>query len=373
MINQCDPKAGNLAVRQEIDQAIANVLDSGWYILGEECQKFEEEFAQYNQTQFAVGVANGTDALEISLRAVGIEPGDKVATVSHTAVATVSAIRRLGAIPIFVDIADDYTMDPKQLGKLLGSQNQGEIKAIVVVHLYGQPASINNILNLSDKFTIPVIEDCAQAHGALLNGQKVGSFGVAGCFSFYPTKNLGAVGDGGMVVCKDKEIYEKCLLIRQYGWKDRYISCLEGVNSRLDELQAAVLRVKLKYLDQSNQRRREIAQFYLNNLSSDDLILPAMISGTKHVFHQFVVQNENRDRLKTELEKLGVATAIHYPKAVHQQAAYARKEYLPMPLNKTEAVCDQLLSLPMFPEIVDDEVSTVCEAVNTVLKSFKQV
>jgi len=287
MILQCNPKAGYFGHKKEIDEAVFRVLDSGWYILGDECQAFESEFSRFNQSDFALGVANGTDAIELALRAVGVGSGDQVITVSHTAVATVSAISRVGAEPVFVDILDDYTLDPEQLEAVL---KQTKAKAVIVVHLYGQPADMNSIMPIAEQFNVAVIEDCAQAHGALFNGKKVGSFGIAGCFSFYPTKNLGAIGDGGMLVTNNKEVFENTKIIRQYGWKERYISEVQGINSRLDELQAAILRIKLKYLQQSNLQRQKIARFYFDNLSDTHLFLPVNKSVTEHVFHQFVVR-----------------------------------------------------------------------------------
>ncbi len=364
MILQCNPKAGYLAHKKEIDEACLRVLDSGWYILGGECLAFENEYSKFNQTEFALGVANGTDALELALRAIGITAGDQVVTVSHTAVATVSAISRVGAEPVFVDVLDDYTLDPEQLETVL---KQIDAKAVIVVHLYGQPADMGLIMPIAKQFNVPVIEDCAQAHGALINNKKVGSFGIVGCFSFYPTKNLGGIGDGGMLVTSNKEVYEAAKVIRQYGWKERYISEVQGINSRLDELQAAILRIKLKYLQQSNQQRQKLAQFYFDNLFDTHLFLPAKRSGTEHVFHQFVVRTQNRDYLQSRLSEKQIATAVHYPKPVHQQPAYNDPKYCPLPLVNTERLCSQILSLPMYPELSENEVAAVSDAVNSIL------
>ncbi len=364
MILQCNPKAGYFAHKKEIDEAVSKVLNSGWYILGDECLAFENEFSKFNQTDFALGVASGTDALELALRALGVVAGDQVITVSHTAVATVSAISRVGAEPVFVDILDDYTLDPEQLEVIL---RKTKAKAVIVVHLYGQPADMDLIMPIARQFNVPVIEDCAQAHGALFNGKKVGSFGIAGCFSFYPTKNLGAIGDGGMLVTSNKDVYEAAKVIRQYGWKERYISEVQGINSRLDELQAAILRIKLKYLEQSNLQRQKIARFYFDNLSDTHLFLPAKKSVSEHVFHQFVVRTENRDFLKSVLSEKKIGTAVHYPKPVHQQPAYKNPKFCPLPLVNTEGLCSQILSLPMYPELSDNEVAVVCDAVNSTM------
>ncbi len=364
MILQCNPKASYFAHKKEIDEVVSRVLDSGWYILGDECFAFEREFSQFNQNDFALGVASGTDALELALRAIGVGGGDQVITVSHTAVATVSAISRVGAEPVFVDILDDYTLDPEQLEMAL---KQIKAKVVIAVHLYGQPADMDLIMAIAEQFDVPVIEDCAQSHGALFNGKKVGSFGIAGCFSFYPTKNLGAIGDGGMLVTSNKEVYEAAKIIRQYGWKERYISEVQGINSRLDELQAAILRIKLKYLQQSNQQRQKIAQFYFDNLSDTHLFFPAKRSITEHVFHQFVVRTQNRDYLQSHLSDKQIGTAVHYPKPVHQQPAYKNPKFCPLPLTNTERFCSQILSLPMYPELSDNEVAKVCNAVNSIL------
>lgn len=364
MILQCSPKASYLAHKKEIDEAVSRVLDSGWYVLGNECHAFEKEFSESNQAGFGLGVANGTDALEIALRAIGIKAGDQIVTVSHTAVATVSAISRVGAEPVFVDVLDDYTLDPEQLETVL---KQTKAKAVIVVHLYGQPADMNSIMTIAEQFSVPVIEDCAQAHGALINGKKVGSFGIAGCFSFYPTKNLGAIGDGGMLVTNNKEVYESAKSIRQYGWKERYISELQGINSRLDELQAAILRIKLRNLQQANQNRRNIAWQYLENLSVEHLLLPTNQVSTEHVFHQFVIKTQKRDFLQSALNDREIGTAIHYPKPVHQQPAYNDPKLCPLPLINTEKLCSQILSLPMYPELSNSEVAIVCDAVNSIL------
>jgi len=370
MIPQCNPKASYLTLKSEIDSAVARVLESGWYVLGAECESFDKEFAKYHRVPYGLGVASGTDALEIALRALGTTYGDKVITVSHTAVATVSAISRVGATPMFVDITSNFTMDPMQLEAVLKTQNiDDDIKAIIVVHLYGLPADMSAIMNVAEKFNVPVIEDCAQAHGAKLAGKLVGTFGIAGCFSFYPTKNLGALGDGGSIITQHRDFHEKCTLIRQYGWRERYISTMEGINSRLDEVQAAVLRVKLLDLDNSNGRRRDIANIYFNNLDSERLTLPMQTEDAYHVYHQFVIMCNNRDILREQLANDGVGTAIHYPLPVHQQGAYLKKKHAPLSLLKTEKVCKQILSLPMYPELTDNQAREICDKINSAIIS----
>lgn len=364
MIPQCNPRAGYLAHRAEIDAAIARVLQGDAYILGPEVGAFEQEFARAASADWSLGVANGTDAIEIALRACGVSAGDRVATVSHTAVATVAAIARIGALPLFVDIDPDrYTMCPRSLDAALGSPSGRACKAVVVVHLYGQPADIPLLLARARARGLAFIEDCAQAHGALLDGRPVGTWGDAGCFSFYPTKNLSAIGDGGAIVGNDQGLHERARLLRQYGWRQRYISEGFGLNSRLDELQAAILRVKLPHLEHDNHRREVIAGLYDQLLARSGLELPARFPGSTHVFHQYVVRCARRDELRDALRDHGVATLVHYPAAVHQQPAYSDRALAPVSLSHTEALMPHILSLPMFPELSDQDARTVCAAI----------
>ena len=360
MIPNCNPKASYLTYKKEIDQAILNVLDSGLYILGTEVNNFEHEYAKWNGVSNAISVANGTDAIELALRAADIGNGDYVLTVSHTAVATVSAIRRCGATPLFVDIDENYTMCTSSLDKALKSCSEKQLKAIVVVHLYGQMADMPLILELAKQYNLTVIEDCAQAHGAELQGIKAGAWGDYGCFSFYPTKNLGAIGDGGIVVTNNSEAASRIREIREYGWKERYISSTEGINSRLDELQAAILRIKLRNLDNDNNSRRKIAAVYRNLLTGNsNITLPAEVQNTKHVYHQFVIQCDSQQTLLEELKRTGIYLGIHYPQPVHTQPAYSLKEYKPVSLSKTESISSRILSLPMFPELVEGDAVKV--------------
>ncbi len=349
-------------------------MESGWYILGEECRAFEKEFAAFLGLPHALGVANGTDAVELALRACGVTAHSLVVTVSHTAVATVSAIERIGATPVLVDVDESsYTMSPQSLQETLDAARAGSygksarISAVVPVHLYGQCADMDALLALAGD--IPVIEDCAQAHGARYKGKIAGSMGQAASFSFYPTKNLGAFGDGGAVCTSRQSAAEQVALLRQYGWKTRYESCISGVNSRLDELQSAFLRVRLRRLERENARRRALAALYAKGLSDiPGLRLPKPGSDYEHVYHLYVVRltgaSGARDRLAEHLRAQGMGTGIHYPLPVHQQEAYAGKIALaPSGLPATEALCPEILSLPMYPGLNDEDVARVCAAI----------
>jgi dTDP-4-amino-4,6-dideoxygalactose transaminase len=366
-ILQSDPKANYLAHRREIDEAIRQTLDSGWYILGKQTSAFEQEFAEYLGAKHCVGVANGTDALYLALRACGVGAGDVVITVSHTAVATVAAIEMAGATPLLVDIDPaSFTINPEVVEDAIKSwRGEGKIKAVAPVHLYGHPADMQAICDIARRYDLKVIEDCAQAHGATINGVKIGTFGDAAGFSFYPTKNLGALGDGGAVVSNDSEIAERARLLREYGWRERYVSDLAGFNSRLDELQSAILRVKLKYLDEENARRREIALVYDERLAATALRLPQRRGSIEHVYHQYVVRSDERDRLREYLRERRIGALVHYPAPVHSQPAYrgriaVHRNALPV----TEQVARQVLSLPMHPFLTTAEVERVCEAIS---------
>ena len=373
-IPQTNPKAAYAAIKDKIDSAIHNVLDSGWYVLGQEVEKFEKNFASYLGVGFAVGVNSGTDALEVALRSLGIGENDLVLTVSHTAVATVSAIMRCGAIPVLVDIDEKtYTMEPNHLEHTINSllkrstSISGSAKAIIPVHLYGQPADMRAILEIAAKYGLSVIEDCAQAHGAEIKGGKVGSLGQIAAFSFYPTKNLGAIGDGGMVVTNSQELKQKLIHLRQYGWQKRYISSSLGINTRLDELQAAVLNQKLKFLDANNRRRIQIAAHYQRSLNRTVFRLPELAdSKTKHVFHQYVIQTRQRDKFKDFLQENNVGAAIHYPVPIHRQPAFDKWVLTgPGGLPHTEKVCEDILSLPIFPELRNEQLDLVCHIIKS--------
>lgn len=355
-----NPQANYLAHKEEIDTAINRVLQSGWYILGQEVAAFENEFAAYIGVRFGVGVGNGTDALYLALRACGVGAGAEVITVSHTAVATVAAIELCGATAVLVDIdSDTFTID----AKLIESAITKQTKAIIPVHMYGHPADMENIMRIAQQYKLWVIEDCAQSHGAIYKGRKTGARGHMAAFSFYPTKNLGAIGDGGIVVTNDQDLAQRARLLREYGWRERYISEIQGVNSRLDELQAAVLRVKLRYLDKENMKRQALAKIYDETLSITKLKLPTCIPEANHVYHQYVVQSENRDSLKEFLKNKGISTLIHYPLPIHCQPAYEGRLRCVGLMANTETVSKQILSLPIYPELTSEQAKEVAEVI----------
>jgi dTDP-4-amino-4,6-dideoxygalactose transaminase len=366
MIPQADPGAGYRAQKAEIDAAVARALDSGWYILGREGEAFEREFAAWLGTARAVGCGNGTDALALILRGLGIGEGATVATVSHTAVATVAAIEMAGAVPLLLDIdPDTYTMDPDELAAVLEDPPPGlpPIRAAIVVHLYGQAADLGPMLGACARSGVALIEDCAQCHGATLGGQKLGTFGQAAAFSLYPTKNLGALGDGGILATDDFELADRIAALRQYGWKERYVSGLVGVNSRLDELQAAILRARLPHLDAGNARRREIAARYDAALAGGPIAPPVRREGAEHVFHQYVLRVPDRPAAQARLRDEGVGTGIHYPVPVHLQPAYRGRIPLgPAGCAETERAAREVLSLPMYPELSEAQVERICAA-----------
>ena len=366
MIFPADPKAGYLAHKVALDQAIRETMESGWYILGPKVASFEERFAGYLGVPSCVGVASGTDAVSLALRACGVQAGAGVLTVSHTAVATVSAIDWLGAHPVLVDIDPrTFTLDPQKTEDTLKKAN-GRIKAIVAVHIYGHPADIGALSEIARRHDVALVEDCAQAHGAMIGGSKVGSLGDCGAFSFYPTKNLGAYGDGGAVVTGRPAVAESLRLLQQYGWRERYISVEAGYNSRLDELQAAILECKLAWLDDDNERRRAIARRYSEALAGLALQTPVELDGCRHVYHQYVIRLKDRDRLKQHLETRGIRTAILYPMPVHQQPGYARlMEPGAGGLSVTEGVCQDILCLPIYPELSETDVSAVVEGIRS--------
>ncbi len=361
MIPCAKPLAQYQSHKEEIIDAIKNVLDGGNYILGPEVEKFEKSFAGYCGVGYAVGVNSGTDALILSLRALDVGPGDEVITVSHTAIATVAAIIACGAVPVLVDIEPVYyTMDPQCFLLAITPRT----KAVVPVHLYGQPADMDAIMEIAREHGLFVIEDCAQATGATYKGKRVGSIGHAGCFSFYPTKNLGAIGDGGMVVTVNANVSERIRRLRQYGWDENRTTEEPGLNSRLGEIQAAVLNVKLKSLDKDNVRRRGIAQMYNEGLAGLPMALPKERSDSMHVYHLYVIASEERVRLKEALAENGVLAGVHYPIPGHLHGGYDRCCRLPdMGLPVTERVRGSILSLPMYPELTTMQVTQVTEAV----------
>lgn len=358
MIPVVDLRAEYVAAQAEIDAAVQRVLASGWYILGQEVIAFESEFAAWCGVAGTVGVGNGTDALHIALRACDVGSGDEVITVAHTAVATAAAIALASATPVFVDIDPaTYTLDPAQLAAAITPRT----KAVIPVHLYGHPANLGEILPIAQHAGLRVIEDCAQAHGAEWQGKRVGSFGDLACFSFYPTKNLGALGDGGAIVGNDPALLDRARLLREYGWPphSRYISEIEGMNSRLDEMQAAILRVKLARLDEWNEHRRTLAAVYAAHLPGW-VVQPVERPDCRHVYHLYVVRVPDREGLRVKLRAGGVATGIHYPVPVHRQAAYRHLPSVSLPV--TEQAADEILSLPMHSTLTVGQIERVCAA-----------
>ncbi len=362
MVDYFDYRPGLLRHRDEIDRAIARVLDSGQLVLGPEGAAFEREFAEYVGSPHAVGVGSGTDALVLALRALGIGPGDEVITVANAGVPPVAAIRATGAIPRFVDVrADSRVMDPD----LLGAAITGRTRAILPVHLYGQPADLDAISRCASDGGLHLLEDCAQAHGALYRGAHVGGTGSFGCFSFYPTKNLGALGDGGMAVTGDAARAEQLGMLRMYGYRgDRHAHC-EGLMSRLDELQAAVLRVGLRHLDESLAARRALARQYREGLVGCGYALPHEIEGTTHAYHVFVIEAPERTRVTDALKRAGIGFAIHYPEPVHQMEAYGFLGYGAGDLPVSEASASRVLSLPLYPGLAAEDVDRVIEVLRS--------
>jgi dTDP-3-amino-3,4,6-trideoxy-alpha-D-glucose transaminase len=355
-----DLKRQYVSIKGEIDAAVTRVLEGGWYILGEEVAAFEREFAAYCGVAHAIGVGSGTDALRLALAACGVGPGDEVITVSHTAVATVTAIELVGARPVLVDIDPTrYTLDPALLEAAITPRTH----AVVPVHLYGCPADLDPIMEVARAHDLVVVEDCAQAHGAEYRGRRVGSWGRIAAFSFYPTKNLGACGDGGLVATDDPELAEQARLLRQYGWQERYVSSLKGLNSRLDELQAAILRVKLRHLDAWNERRRVLAGLYNDRLAGCGVILPNEPENAWHVYHLYAVRHPRRDELRAFLRQRGIGSSIHYPVPVHLQPAYHDLGRGGGSLPAAEAAAQEVLSLPLYPELDEQDLAAVADAV----------
>ena len=360
MIICANPGLQYLERKNEINDAVMRVFSRGRYILGQEVKAFETEFSTYIGVKHGIGVGSGTDALHLALIAGGIGPGDEVITVSHTAVATIAAIEQAGAIPVMVDIEPDfYTLDPNKIAMAITPRT----KAIVPVHLYGLPVDLKPIMAIAGEYGLRVIEDCAQAHGAVYKGKRVGAFGDLACFSFYPTKNLGAMGDGGMIVTNHSDLARRANKLREYGWAERHISHFPGYNSRLDEIQAAILRIKLRYLDQDNAARIRIAQMYGERLSDSGLILPQGREDTCHVYHLYVVRSSRRDDLNRHLKDKGIDTMIHYAVPVHLQPAYQGRLRSVEPLLETEQAAGEILSLPIYPGLNQKDLLWVMDAV----------
>lgn len=359
MIPFVDLKSEYALISEEVAPAIQRVLESGWFIFGEELEGFEKEFSQYIGTKYGVGVNSGSDALFLALKALGIGEGDEVITVSHTFISTVDAIGRNGAKPVFVDIdPDTYCIDVTKIEQAITDKT----KAILPVHLYGYPVNMDPIMEIAQKHKLCVIEDSCQAHGAEYKGKKTGSIGTVGCFSFYPAKNLGAYGDGGMAATNDERLAEKLRMLRNYGQPTKYCHDFIGVNSRLDEIQAAILRVKLKYLDEWNERRRKIARLYNKFFEDSDVVTPIEKEYSNHVYHLYVIRHKDRDELQQYLLKNKIQTQVHYPIPVHKQKAYSDSggdAQLPV----TEKICSEILSLPIYPSLKDKELEYIADTI----------
>ena len=348
-------------IKPEIDAAIQNIITSSAFVGGEEVRRFESEFAAYCEARSCVGVGNGTDALYLTLRALGIGAGDEVITVAHTFIATSEAISMTGATPIFIDVLDDtMLMDPSRIESAITPRT----KAIIPVHLYGQSCDMDAIMQIARKHNLKVVEDAAQAHGGRWRGQRVGSIGDAATFSFYPGKNLGAFGDAGAVVSQDEALIERIRMLANHGRLEKYTHKMEGVNSRLDGMQAAILRVKLRHLDEWNAKRRQIADVYRDQLTDRGIALPIVHEHAEPVWHLFVIRVGERERLMSLLKEEGIASGIHYPVPLHQQPAYEDRGAT-YSLPATERAAQEVLSLPIYPELSQEQIDAICNAVTT--------
>jgi len=353
-------------IQKELDGAIADVFRRGRFILSDSVKEFEEEFASYCGSRYAVSVSSGTEALRLSIIAAGVGSGEEVITMPNTAVPTIAAIEAAGARPILVDIdPNTFTMDTTKIEEAITKKT----KAIIPVHLYGQPADMDPILKIGKKYNLAVIEDAAQAHGAKYKGKAAGSIGMLGCFSFYPTKNLGAYGDAGMIVTDSSSLNIKLRLLRNYGETKRYYHKIKGFNSRMDELQAAILRVKLKKLNIWNDARRRLAHYYSLKIDAPEVITPTESEDAYHVYHLYVIKTKKRGKLQEFLDGKGIHTLIHYPLPVHRQEAYKDLGYKIGSLPVAESISKEILSLPLFPELRIKEIDTVIKAINEFFES----
>lgn len=356
MIPFVDLKKQYMTIKDEIDVAIKKVLNSSDYILGKELDLFEQEFAKFCNTKFAIGVDSGTSAIELALRALNIGVGDEVITAANTFFATVVSIAITGAKPVLIDIEPDtYNIDPKLLQKSITKKT----KAIIPVHLYGQPVEMDEIKRIAQKFNLKIIEDACQSHGAYYKGKKVGSLGNIGCFSFYPGKNLGAYGDGGMITTNNSKVYNNVLMLRNYGQKKKYYHSMLGYNRRLDTLQSAILRVKLKYLSDWNEKRKQNAEYYNELFKNSCVITPKIAKNRTHIFHLYVIRIFRRDELLDYLLKNEISCGIHYPIPIHLQKAFKYLGYKKGDFPITEKYAKQILSLPMFPELTKEEIERI--------------
>jgi dTDP-4-amino-4,6-dideoxygalactose transaminase len=363
MIPMVDLKRQYSRLKNEIDRVVGQALEQTQFILGPNVGKLEEEVAAYHGLPYAIGCANGTDALMLALRACGIGPDDEVITTPFTFIATAEVVALVGAKPVFVDICPDtFNMDPDQITAKITSRT----KAIIPVHLFGHAADMDPIMDIAQKHRLKVIEDCAQAFGAKYRGQTVGTMGDAGCFSFFPSKNLGCYGDGGMVITRDDQIASKIKVLRNHGSAVRYYHSEVGYNSRLDEIQAAILRVKLPEIDAANDARRRNAALYCEAIKAKDILLPSERPDCRHVYHQFTIRTKNRQAIADALLAAGIASAIYYPVPLHQQDVFLKMYNLKESLNVSETCAREVLSLPMFPELTSEEIRQIADVVNNV-------
>lgn len=365
MIPFVDLKSQYLSIKDEIDSAVLKVLESTQFILGNEVKALEAEFANYCNSDYGIAVNTGTSALHLALLAVGIGPGDEVITVPFTFVATTAAICYTGATPVFVDIDPaTYTINVNQIEKAITERT----KAILPVHLYGQPADMEPIMAIARRHGLTVIEDAAQAHGAEYKGQRVGSIGDIGCFSFYPGKNLGAYGEGGMIVTNNPEYTRTMQMLRDWGQEHRYHHILKGYNYRMDGIQGAILRVKLRYIEAWTEARRTHAAQYNQLLANSGLTTPVALAHNRHVYHVYAVRTTQREWLQQQLNEQGIQTGIHYPIPVHLQTAYSDLEYQHGDFPHSELAAKEVLSLPMYPELTPAQVSQVAESLQNILQ-----
>ena len=345
---------------EEYKRTAIGVLESGWYILGEQCRRFEEEFASFIGSKYCVGLNSGQDALTLAVRALGIGPGDEVIVPANTYIATVLGITENGATPVFVEPDEYYNLDASKIEEAITERT----KAVMAVHLYGQAANMGAIRKIADKHGLYLLEDCAQSHGARFEGKMTGTFGDIGCFSFYPTKNLGAFGDAGAVVTDNAEMAERICMLRNYGSRKKYYNEIEGVNSRLDEIQAALLSVKLSHMGELTEERIRLAGYYDSRISNDLLTKPSVRSGAGHVYHQYVIRCNAREALQEYLVEKGILTQIHYPVPPHLAECYARLGYKKGDFPVTENYADTVLSLPLYTGMTREEQDCVIDALN---------
>ena len=345
---------------KEYDGAALRVLKSGWYVLGKEVKKFEEEFKKHVGSKYCVGLNSGLDSLILAVRALGIGKNDEVIVQANTYIATVLGITENGATPVYVEPDEYFNIDVNKIEEKITSRT----KAIMVVHLYGQASRMDKIMEIANKYNLPVIEDCAQSHESCFNGKMTGTFGTIGCFSFYPTKNMGAFGDAGCIVTDNEEIANKITMMRNYGSRVKYYNEIEGINSRLDEMQAALLRVKLSHINEITQERYKLGEYYYNGINNQKIIKPKTLNGVNHVYHQFVIRCKQRDELQAFLKENGIQTQIHYPIPPHLAECYSWQGYSVGSFPITEEYANTVLSLPLYTGMTKEEQDYVIGIVN---------